>query len=377
MNTGKVRASNFELLRIFSMFLIVLNHLCQHGIWFRLDAEITTNLCISNCLLGWTGTLGNWLFVLTSGYFVSKSEFSWKKVFKLWSQVFFYSVIIGVILYLSQTPLIGFYNEDYIELGFFEAAKPATLIDLAQSFAPTLFGNNWFASSYLLFYCFTPFLNESLKVLDEKKHKHLVILMAFAGTVIYMIYGQRLFDEGNLFYFILGYYVASYIRIYDPKFLKNNKINVIGCVTLSTCFILWILMVLYYRDKVPFIANHYVQFFSYPFAMTRFPSLLNAIFVFSIFHNLKIENNKFINTLAGTTFGIYLIHENQLLNKVIWHKLFQFDLFLDSKFLFAYMIFAIVIVFLVCAGIDWLRQRYVEKPLMNLIFSKKQKEIKA
>ena len=111
--------------------------------------------------------------------------------------------------------------------------------------------------------------------------------------------------------------------------------------------------------------------------MTRFPSLLNAIFVFSIFHHLKIENNKLINTLAGTTFGIYLIHENQLLNKVIWHKLFKFDLFLDSKFLFAYMIFAIVTVFLVCAGIDWLRQRYVEKPLMNLIFSKQQKEIKA
>lgn len=90
--------------------------------------------------------------------------------------------------------------------------------DLIRSFLPTLFGNNWFASAYLLFYMFTPFLNESLKVFDEKKHKSLIVLMIVVGTIIYMIYGQGFFKEGNLYYFILGYYISSYIRLYNPKF---------------------------------------------------------------------------------------------------------------------------------------------------------------
>ena len=169
------------------MMLIVLNHLCQHGIWFKPGSDVTTNMCIANCLLGWTGAVGNWLFIMISGYFVSKSVFSWKKVFKVWFEVFFYSAVIGLILYLSHTAVVGFNNEDYPEVGFWEAAKPMAMMDLIRSFMPTLFGNNWFASSYILFYCFTPFLNESLKVLDEKKHRNLVVLPPPArgpGTLI-------------------------------------------------------------------------------------------------------------------------------------------------------------------------------------------------
>lgn len=350
------------------MMLIVLNHLCQHGIWFKPGSDVTTNMCIANCLLGWTGAVGNWLFIMISGYFVSKSVFSWEKVFKVWFEVFFYSAVIGLILYLSHTAVVGFNNEDYPEVGFWEAAKPMAMMDLIRSFMPTLFGNNWFASSYILFYCFTPFLNESLKVLDEKKHRNLVVLMAIVGTAIYMIYGQGFFKEGNLYYFILGYYVASYIRLHNPRALWNSRTNLLWALILVSCFILWILFILFYRNKLSFIDNHYDQVFSYPFAFTRFPSLLTAIFIFGIFNNLKMENRKWINTLASTAFGIYLIHENLLLNKIIWHKFFRLDSFVDSTILPVYMFFVVVSTFLACAGIDLLRQRFIEMPIMNLLF---------
>ena len=85
------RQSNFEVLRIFAMLLIVLHHLCQHGLWFPEGTVLSKNVYISNCFYAWTGQLGNWLFILTSGYFVSMSKFRWKKVFKIWFQIFLIS----------------------------------------------------------------------------------------------------------------------------------------------------------------------------------------------------------------------------------------------------------------------------------------------
>ena len=66
------RQSNFEVLRIFAMLLIVLHHLCQHGLWFPEETALSKNVYISKFFYGWPGQLGNWLFILTSGYFVSK-----------------------------------------------------------------------------------------------------------------------------------------------------------------------------------------------------------------------------------------------------------------------------------------------------------------
>lgn len=166
----KKRDSNFELMRIFAMFLIVWNHLCN-SIFYNLSLPLNYNTIISKSLYFWTGNLGNYLFIFLSGYFISDSKFSWKKVFQIWFQVFSISTIIGFIFYIFHVPLIsgnvnslGFSTEPIIF-----SSKQFGGRELIRSLFPTLFGNNWFASTYLLFYFFTPFLNEVNRVLDEKK----------------------------------------------------------------------------------------------------------------------------------------------------------------------------------------------------------------
>ncbi len=79
----KERQSNFELMRIFAMFLIVMHHLCQHGLWFAPDALATTNYYVAKILFCWTGQLGNLLFILASGYFI----FAGMQKIYLWSSV--------------------------------------------------------------------------------------------------------------------------------------------------------------------------------------------------------------------------------------------------------------------------------------------------
>ena len=104
------RQSNFEVLRIFAMLLIVLHHLCQHGLWFPEGTALSKNVYISKFFYGWPGQLGNWLFILTSGYFVSKSEFSWKKVFKIWFQIFFFSSLYRNYLLFNKNSINWFFK---------------------------------------------------------------------------------------------------------------------------------------------------------------------------------------------------------------------------------------------------------------------------
>lgn len=124
MTQEKNRQSNYELLRIFAMILIIWNHLCMHGIWLSKDVPISFNVIISKGLCIWPGILGDYLFILLSGYFVSSSKFSWKKVFKLWLQVFFISATIGVIFFIFKIRTVSA-NVDMI--GFYEGVGGATV----------------------------------------------------------------------------------------------------------------------------------------------------------------------------------------------------------------------------------------------------------
>lgn len=376
MNNIKLdRKSNFELLRIFAMFIIIWNHLCN-SIYFELNHAIDFNLVISKAFYVWTGNLGNYLFIFVSGYFVSNSRFSWRKVFKLWFQIFTISVVIGIVFYIFKLSIItgnvnslGFYNAD---TDLIISKRVFSTKDLFQSLLPTLLGNNWFASAYLLFYMFTPFLNEFLRILDQNSHKKLILLMGIVGTVLYMIPGQGIFESNNLFYFILAYFIANYIKIYDPKILKNQKINLLLSLVLSIIFILWIILIIWLNDKLSFINREFIRFFSYPFALNRFPILICSIFVFCFFKNLQIKNNKLINLFASTTFGVYLIHENPFLKGVLWHEIFSIDKFIESKWLIFYMLFTVVLTFICCSIIDLFRSHFIEKPVLRLINKKKE-----
>lgn len=103
---NKKRESNFELMRIFAMFLIIWNHLCTSIFW-SFNQAIDFNLIVSKSFYVWTGNLGNYLFILLSGFFISDSRFSWKKVFQIWFQVFSISIIIGLIFYFFHIPIIS------------------------------------------------------------------------------------------------------------------------------------------------------------------------------------------------------------------------------------------------------------------------------
>ena len=95
--------------------------------------------------------------------------------------------------------------------------------------------------------------------------------------------------------------------------------------------------------------------------------LVIAVALFVGFKNLKINENKFINNLAGTMFGVYLLHDNFFVRKFLWIDFFKNLSFIDSPFLVIHAILAVFVVFVACSLVEYLRSRFIEKPFLKLV----------
>ncbi len=89
-----LRDSNLDLLRILAMLMIVAHHFIVHGTIPTANPQIpfTANLYMAQ-ILGSGGRLGVDLLVLLTGWFLSAGSIKISSLAKLWSAVFFYSVL--------------------------------------------------------------------------------------------------------------------------------------------------------------------------------------------------------------------------------------------------------------------------------------------
>ena len=99
-NKEHKRQLNFEFLRIISMILILLHHYAYHGGLVDID-QIGANKIVG-LLINMGGKLGNIIFILISGYFMVDKEFKIKKLLKIIFETIFYSVVILLILLITN-----------------------------------------------------------------------------------------------------------------------------------------------------------------------------------------------------------------------------------------------------------------------------------
>jgi hypothetical protein len=96
--------------------------------------------------------------------------------------------------------------------------------------------------------------------------------------------------------------------------------------------------------------------------------VLDAIFLFYIFKNLNIRSSKLINTVAKTTLGIYLFHENPVLGKILWDDILKINKVYYSPFFILYFLVSILSLFIIGILIDILRIKLLEEPIFRIKF---------
>lgn len=318
--TKNMRSSNFELLRIICMLLIIAHHFSVHSA-FSSNTSIINLALIKFLKIG--GKIGVNIYVLISGYFMINSHFKLKKLLKLICETAFYSIII------------------YLSFCIFK--KETLSFSKLWLYTFPVYGKlNWFMTYFILLYIFSPFINKCLKNCSTKEHLSLICILLASQLIIpnHANYSPIIFSE--LIWFITLYIIAAFIRLHPSDMLDLNIF--MGYIAIGS-FIL--------------IATTTVFCNMSFYSMTNIVCLVCSFSIFCVFKNLKIKNSKFINTISSATLGVYLIHDNRLVRRQLWNKLLQTPKHALSSNFYLYSFVSILLVFVACRIIDLIRKYFV------------------
>lgn len=334
------RKSNIEILRIFSIILIIMHHYALYS-GFEFSNNITFNKIVVDFFSAF-GKLGVAIFVIISGYFYDKNEFKIKKLLYLVFKVWIYSITglaIGIII---------------------DSSKLNTT-NIIKSIMPTLFGLYWFSNCYILIYIFSPILKKILDNFEKREMGKYLAIMIIIWSFIAIIPKTRTFSN-EFISLTLIYLMGGYIKKYNVN-LISNKARIIYVLILSMVLIGIMLALEYISIEVERIKEYILYFNSLNSPLI----LAMAILIFNIFKNINIKNIKNVNILASTTFGIYLIHENVFFRDIIWGNIIQGAKYIESPLLIINAIVGVLLVFIVCFIIELIEQNIIQNRVMKLI----------
>lgn len=328
------------------MFLIVLHHTMVHGALnlpnvSSFTPPVKQALAQSNFVtygianfLAFGGKVGVWIFVMISGYFMVNSKASIKKIVKLWLPVVFWSVFITILVGMNQN--LG--PREYI-----------------LSFFPITVGRYWFVTTYVAMFILSPLFNLAINGMDKYWEQLMFILFC----VIIVPAGRYFAGDvtNNLVTFAFAYMIGGIIRKEDllnkRSFRKFSNLLLFTALLNNLLFTFGI-SYLGFRThnqglliKASFLIND-EQLFCF-FA---------ALGIFTLVGSMDIGFKPWVNTTATAAFGVYLIHDHNLLRNVIYYDIFHMQkMLVDSPLLFLAKALAIaIIIYVVCSALELLRK---------------------
>lgn len=280
---NKERLSNFELLRIISMLLVLLSHyvptreiptvegLVNNTIPTLCTIELhSLSIVCVNC------------FVLISGYFGIKLTI--KSFANYLYQIIFWSgasVVTAFLLGLSSG------------LGLF--------------FRGIVWG--WFPWAYLVLMILSPMINAFVEKCSAHELGRYIIVFYLLSTIGGYLLGCRDFLTGMSGLSLMGLYlIGAYLRRYDCKLFGHSvKINLTMYLVLGLLLLMMNVMLLMMGIK------------SSPYGYLNPLVIVMAVYLFLAFAKLNIGNITIVNNVATSTFAVYLFHCHPAIGDRISH----------------------------------------------------------
>lgn len=206
----KVRESNFELLRIICMMLIISFHYVYKGN-FVFESFTLNKMIVKTFFM--FGEIGVNCFILITGYFQIKKTFKWRKLALLSLEVWFYYLLNYIIA---------------IKMGVVPFSYRAL-------FFPIILNRYWFVTVYALIYVFSPFINFIIIQMKQRLHLKFMIMCLLVWSMIPTVFGVLTNDTESQLYFnrfiwlVIVYMVGAYCRLYQSVIFSNKK-NVVCMV---------------------------------------------------------------------------------------------------------------------------------------------------
>lgn len=332
------RDSNLELFRIITMLLIVAHHYVVNSGLMAGDGPVLLSPMSVNSLFlvlfGAWGKSGINCFVLITGFFMCKQQITARKFVKLVGEWIFYKYLIHFIFIITgyETPSLK---------RCIEIVLPITQI--SQNFT----------SCFIMFWLFIPFLNLLIANMTERQHVYLLLLTGF--TYIFLGTAHRV-TMNYVSWFMVLYFISSYIRIYPKKWMNSRGI----------CGIILLFSIALSAASVIMCVGSGRFAFMFVIDSNTFLAVMVGGFAFLFFKNIKIPYSKFINTVAASTFGVLCIHaHSDAMREWLWKDILDNVGHYGNRFMPLYAIGCVVAVFIICVSIDIIRISLIEAPFFR------------
>ena len=344
---GKGRNSNVELLRILMTIGVIILHYNNRtiggGFSYAEDDKISLMILyflesLFICAVD--------VFVIISGYFLSQTNK--RSIGKA----------MTFIIEVSFFRFCAYSLRTILSKGDF------VLSDLIVNLLPY----NWFIICYVALYLISPLINKAMNALDTKGRKYYVILalIVFCGWATFVDVFNELngIEDNNLssigmygsergytiVNFVVCYILGMAIRWLDLCNLRIRKLHiskkmlVLIIVSITLVLTLWS----YINQNT---AWEYCNLFV----------VAEAFCFVLLFLMIDIKESKFINTIAGSAFSVYLLHGYLL-------KYIRIDQYASRGplILVIHLLLSTTIIFIVCFAIDYVIQIVFGKLLRKM-----------
>ena len=333
-----------DMIRILAMYGIVCIHYLAHGGFLLHTAVLSTNWMLSWFLYSFVQISVN-VFVIISGYFlVKRNNFSWRKVFKIWLEVAFYSVTISLLFYSNGQ---------------------ATFKDVLISFMPIKFTAYWFVPVYIALYILSPYLSKLGNALSLQEYrKFLSILIGLFS--IYSFYTEPFGKVGGnitgITWFVVLFFIGGYIARFSP--LADMKSTRLGVLYLFGVIVLFAI-----HCSINFITPDFATKLGERLYYINSPLVLfNSIMFFLLALRFDYKSGKIrsiIKNVSSLSFAVYLLHENSHISGMIWRDVFLTETYWESNGFLLNFIFSTLSVYIVCTFIEFARKKILFPLIVN------------
>ncbi len=332
----KERNSNFDLLRVFTIFcIIIFHHFCANTptLFVTLPAEFDENThffydlinnipgsvsrlaLIMDFCYGHFGNGGNLIFMTITGYFLFGRKISFPRRVRTVANILYAILFHGIVLTIIDIFILFV----YLPLSSNKSYHP--IFNLPNWFSGD---NMWYLQVYGLFILIVlPILKLFENKLTQKKHLCLVIALIFINFLSYRKYIPDVWLSTKMENFIMCYYMGGYISRYKVR-ISSKKLVLYTLIYLAAYFI-------YEYSWRYSCATSYEKPLQYSYLDVMQPfvcALIFAVLCFMTAVNIKMPSgilSKAAGSLSTSTIGIYIFHYNCIglsfvfADKFWWH----------------------------------------------------------
>lgn len=346
------RQSNFELLRIVAMFLIVMHHYVVNstilGQFVSGGGVIDNpmNYAFLKLIGAWGKTAIN-PFVMMSGFFMCTSELTKKRFLKIFLEWIFYSWSFFVLFAFCG----------------YESVSLTSVVNRVLSIFKTV--DVYFTASFMWFYLGIPIYNLVIKGLDKKG-----LYILTAALLMMFVIPITFFGNANVFHHVFWYmtlyFIGACIRLYPMEWMSRQKVVtplMLGTAALAAIAILG-------RMINPCFVTKAMSVVCSVHESSTLLAFVLGTSIFLFFKNLNIGYHKWINTIASCMFGVLCIHAaSNAMRTWLWQHICRVPEMANAPLpiLALHAVGCVLAIMLICSLIDLARQKWIESSLLRRI----------